>query len=220
MKRKQFVVSLVVGLLGVGALLLVLAEFHEEIAEPHLMYLDQLIQTMVHGFTSPDLTRIMFALAWIGSPNLLFPATLVIAAWLWWRRLRQNAVIVLTAMAGAAFLIWVLKLYFHRLRPDVSWAFADEHSFSFPSGHSITAVVFYGILVYLAFHHLRSARNRVAVVVLAAALILGIGLCRIYLGVHYPSDVAAGYLVGFSWLTTVMLADWNVRRMGRTNVLV
>lgn len=219
MKRKQFVLSAVVGLVGVGILLLALAGFHEEIAEPHLMSLDQQIQTAVHRFATPGLTQVMLGLTWIGSPNLLFPSTAVIAALLWWRRLHQNAVTFLTAMTGAAILIVVLKLYFHRTRPDVPWALAEEHSFSFPSGHSIVAVVLYGSLVYLPFQHLRHPWERVAVSVLATGLILGIGLSRIYLGVHYPSDVAAGYLVGCSWLTTVMLADWGVRRMDRLHGL-
>ena len=122
-------------------------------------------------------------------------------------------------MVGAVILIGVLKLYFHRARPDVSWALAEEHSFSFPSGHSIVAVVLYGSLVYLGFPLLRQMWQRVVVSVVAVGMIAGIGLSRIYLGVHYPSDVAAGYLVGCAWLTTVMVAEWGVRTMDRQHDL-
>ena len=215
MRWKRFAVSLLVGLLGVGSLLWVLAEFHEEIAEPFLMSLDLHLQSVVHGYASPGLTRLMLGLTWIGSPTVLFVAAALIALWLWWRRLHRDAVTFVTAMLGTSILIATLKLYFHRMRPDVPWALAEEHSFSFPSGHSILAVVLYGILVYLRFQHLHHTWQRVAISLIAAGLVLGIGLSRIYLGVHYPSDVAAGYLVGCAWLTMVILVEWGVRKMDR-----
>jgi len=148
---------------------------------------------------------------------VLFPSTALIAGVLWWRRLHRDTVTFLIAMIGAAILITVLKLYFHRARPDLSWALVDEDGFSFPSGHSIGAVVLYGILAFLRLKHVSHMWKRAAVMAFAVALIFGIGLSRIYLGAHYPSDVAAGYLVGCSWLTTVMLAEWEVRRMDRQN---
>lgn len=216
-KWTRFAVSLLVGLLGVGILLVVLAEFHEEIAEPFLTDLDLHIQSVVHGYTSPTLTSGMRGLTWMGSPTFLFASSTLIAGLLWWRRLYRDTVTFVAAMVGSGILMVVLKLYFHRTRPDVPWALAEEHSFSFPSGHSIFAVVLYGILVFLRFQHLRHGWERVTVSVLAATFILGIGLSRIYLGVHYPSDVAAGYMVGCTWLVTVVLAEWGVGWMDRRN---
>jgi len=218
MKKRRVAVSLLVGLVGVSILLVMLAEFHEETAEPFLTSLDLHLQSIVHGYTSPALTRMMLGLTWLGSPAMLFPSSVVIAALLWWRRLRRDMVTFVTAMIGAGILLGVLKLYFHRVRPDVPWALVEEHSFSFPSGHSIFAVVLYGILVFLRFQHLRHAWERVVVSIVAVGLILGIGLSRIYLGVHYPSDVAAGYLVGCTWLLTVMLAEWGVGWVDRRNL--
>lgn len=147
MKWKRFVVFLLVGLFGVGSLLYALAEFHEEVTEPFLTYLDLHLQSVVHGYKSPALTRVMLELTWIGSPGFLFPSATLIASFLWWRRLLRDAGIFATAMIGAEILMGVLKWYFHRARPDVSWALAEEHSFSFPSGHSIMAVVLCGSLV-------------------------------------------------------------------------
>ena len=95
-----------------------------------------------------------------------------------------------------------------------------EPSFSFPSGHSVFAVVVYGMLIYIGMRHLRRMRERVAVVVAAGALIFGIGYSRIYLGVHYPSDVAAGYFVGAMWLGTVVAADWYLRRFRARGTVV
>ena len=219
MKWKRFAVSLVVGLLGVSGLLWVLAEFHEEIAEPFLRHLDLQIQSVVHGFTSPGLTKVMLGLTWIGSPTVVFVFSALIALWLWWRRLLRDAVTFVTAIVGAVILMGVLKAYFHRMRPDVPWALTYEHSFSFPSGHSVLAVVLYGSLLCMRFRHLRHRWERWALSAVAVGLIGGIGLSRIYLGVHYPSDVAAGYLVGCVWLATVMVAEWGVQEMDRLHDL-
>jgi undecaprenyl-diphosphatase len=208
-KWNLFAISLVSGLLGSGLLLIGLAEFHEEITEPFLMHVDLQIQAAVHGYTSVTLTRVMLG----GSPTVLFPSAALIAALFWWRRLHRDTVVFLIATVGAGLLNTALKLHFRRARPDVPWALVQEHSFSFPSGHSVFAVVLYGILVYLTLRHLRHAWERAALIVGVVALISGIGLSRIYLGVHYPSDVAAGYFVGCTWLMTVMGADWGVRWM-------
>lgn len=213
-KWNVLAVFLLTGLLGSGLLLLGLAEFHEETAEPFLMHLDLQIQGGVHGYTPVVLTRVMLGLTWIGSPTVLFPSSVLIAALFWWRRFHRDTVVFVVTMLGAGLLNTALKLYFRRARPDVPWALVQENSFSFPSGHSMFAVVLYGILAYLALQYLRHRWERAAAIVVAVTLISGIGLSRIYLGVHYPSDVAAGYFVGCTWLLTVMASDWNARRMG------
>jgi len=214
-KWKLFALSLLAGLLVSGFLLLALEELHEEIAKPFFIHMDLQIQQAVHGHTSVARTRWMKGLTWIGSPQLLFPGVPLIAALFWWRRLRREAMVFFISMAGGAMLNTALKLHFRRVRPDVPWALVHEHSFSFPSGHSVCAVVMYGTLVYLGMRYLRLGWERVAIIVAAVAVVSGIGLSRIYLGVHYPSDVAAGYLVGCIWLMTVIGADWNLQRMAR-----
>jgi membrane-associated phospholipid phosphatase len=210
---RLFGALLLVGLVAAGVLMLSLAEIHEEILEPDSVHMDGHIQNEVHEDATPGLTRVMFGLTWIGSPQALIPAVPLLAALLWWRRLRRAAVLLLISTAGAGALTTLLKLHFRRVRPDLPWAFVHEPSFSFPSGHSVFAVVLYGTLMYLGLRHLRRMWERVAVVAAAGTLMFGIGYSRIYLGVHYPSDVAAGYFVGAVWLGTVVGADWYVRRV-------
>jgi len=82
----------------------------------------------------------------------------------------------------------------------------------------VLAVVVYGAVMYLGLRHLPRLWQRAGVVLLSFSLILGIGLSRIYLGVHYPSDVAAGYYVGAVWLCAVIGADWYVRRFRALNL--
>jgi membrane-associated phospholipid phosphatase len=210
---KLFGALLLVGLVASLMMMLALAEIHEHLGGPRMERWDAHIQDHVHGDTTPRMTRIMFALTYIGSPRVLTPAIAVIAVLLWWRRLRHAAMVWLIATGGAGVLVTVLKLHFHRIRPDLPWAFVHEPSFTFPSGHSVFAVVVYGMAIYICMRRLRRDWQRAVLLVAAGALIFGIGVSRIYLGAHYPSDVAAGYFVGAVWLTVVVGSDRYVRRV-------
>ena len=197
-------------LVGFGAALVAtsgLVKLHDEILKASFRYWDQAIQSWVHGLATPMLTQGMLALSWIGSPFALVPAVALAAGLLWWRGLKNDAVLVVAAALGGVALNEVMKLYFKRSRPDLPWAFVHEHSFSFPSGHSVLAIVMYGIIVYKTLDKLHSGWARTALMVGAFLMVAGIGVSRVYLGVHYPSDVAAGYFVGAVWLAAVIGSD-------------
>lgn len=184
-----------------------LVKLHDEILKASFEQRDQALQSWVHGFAQPALTEVMRALSWIGSPNLLVPAVTLAAGLMWWRGRKDDAVLVAAAALGGVALDEVMKLHFKRLRPDVPWAFVHEHSFSFPSGHSVMAMVMYGVIVYRTYEKLRSKWAKALLVVAALLMVVGIGLSRVYLGVHYPSDVLGGYFVGAVWLAAVIGSD-------------
>lgn len=197
-------------LVGFGAALVAaagLVEFHDEILEASFGYWDRAIQSWVHGLATPMLTPVMLGLSWIGSPFALVPAVTLAAGLLWWRGMKDDAVLVVAAALGGVALNEVMKMHFRRLRPDVPWALVQEHSFSFPSGHSVLAMVMYGVIVYKTQDKLRSRWAKAALMVGAMLMVVGIGVSRVYLGVHYPSDVAAGYFVGAVWLAAVIGSD-------------
>ena len=197
--------------------MMVLAEFHEEIAEPFLTGLDLAIMGFIHAHASPPLTQLALALSWIGSPLVLVPTVCFTAVLLWIALLRRDAALLILGVGGSGALDLALKLHFRRVRPDVPWALATEHSFSFPSGHSVGAVVLYGTLTYLAWSHLRGLWQRTAVVSAAFLLVAGIGTSRVYLGVHFPTDIAAGYTVGLLWLCPLLAgAEYVARTEGRS----
>jgi undecaprenyl-diphosphatase len=113
------------------------------------------------------------------------------------------AVLLVVAAAGAEILDQLLKLLFHRQRPEAFFGYSQPGSFSFPSGHAISACVFYGVAAALIAARIDS-RLQKAVVWIVAALLAGlIGLSRIYLGVHYPSDVVAGYAAAVVWVAAL-----------------
>jgi undecaprenyl-diphosphatase len=128
-------------------------------------------------------------------------------------RWRRAAVWLLVTLLGALILDVTLKLAFHRARPNPFFGPIPD-TYSFPSGHSLFSFCFYGVLAGLLADRARSVSLRVVIWAIAALLVLAIGVSRIYLGVHYPSDVLAGYLVGTIW-TAGMVALDRVRQKRR-----
>ncbi|MFC4601699.1 phosphatase PAP2 family protein [Cohnella hongkongensis] len=112
---------------------------------------------------------------------------------------RKELLLLVFSVGGAAGLNSLLKNAFQRERPALH-RLAEETGYSFPSGHSMAAFALYGAMAYLLWRHIASRAGRTALIAAAAVLVLSIGLSRIYLGVHYPSDVLAGYLASLVWL--------------------
>ena len=116
------------------------------------------------------------------------------------RRLRRYAPGLFMAVVGAAASDYLLKLLIARARPPLPIAVVSDNSFSFPSGHATLSVALYGFLAFILWHAISKRSEEVMALLLALILIVAIGFSRLYLGVHYPSDVAAGYLLGALWL--------------------
>jgi len=132
-----------------------------------------------------------------------FVASLAIFPILRWRR---AALWLVITMAGALVLDLGLKYGFHRARPTPFFG-PLPHTYSFPSGHALMSFCFYGVLAGLINDRVQSLIWRILVWIAAILLIAAIGLSRIYLGVHYPSDVIAGYLAAALWVSTMIFLD-------------
>lgn len=141
-----------------------------------------------------------------------------ITGWLLWRRLPRLAAFVAVTVGLSSLLNNVVKTLVHRARPVLSDPVAHASGSSFPSGHAQAAVVGYGVLLLVFLPTLRGGRRRVALA-LAAVMVLGIGFSRVGLGVHYVSDVLAGYALGAAWLAgmTAAFSAWR-RERGRPPV--
>jgi undecaprenyl-diphosphatase len=177
----------------------------ESVVKDQTAQFDAYIRTAVHQWTTPPLTRLMFAATFMGSAGLIAVALLAFTLFrhfLW----RRAAIWLLATLGGATVLVLGLKFAFHRPRP-VPFFGAVPHTFSFPSGHSLFSFCFYGVLAGLLAARVESRPLRILIWTLAATLVLSIGLSRIYLGVHYPSDVLAGYLAGAIWVSTMLALD-------------
>ena len=191
---------------------------------PAFQVLDLTLQASIHGWTDPTLTRIMQALTFIGSIKVFVPTLIVALTILFLTGSRQNQrhvgrkrEVVTTfaiGIGGSMILNESFKLIFHRARPHVPWAIGSEPTFSFPSGHALFALVLYGLIFYSARGSARpSGRPKVVILThlpllaLSMLLISGVGLSRIYLGMHWPTDVLAGYITGACWLAATIDID-------------
>jgi len=188
----------IVGLASCLLILFVLAELFEEVLEREAFAFDTNFLLWLHQFASPGVDNVMLTITRLGNPNVVVIIVVVSFAILWWRRYYQEAKIFALACLGAFILNTGLKLLFTKHRPTLWTQLITETSFSFPSGHALGSLVLYGFLAYLlATHYPRFSKF---IYGMAVAMIASIGISRLYLGVHWPTDVIAGYGVGFLWL--------------------
>jgi undecaprenyl-diphosphatase len=137
-------------------------------------------------------------LTFIGSPAVALAVAAVVCVALYRRGRLVEAALLPVVVGGAELLNLVLKLAFHRPRPE--FAFVHLDTYSFPSGHAMISTATYGALAYLAWGPLRTWGRRLSMVAGTVALVALIGFSRLYLGVHYLSDVLAGVAGGAFWL--------------------
>lgn len=166
---------------------------------------DRTVLLSMHAHQRPGLTELARLLALLGSPTVIVAIALIAAVvGKFARHLRGAAWTLPFAVAGAGIIIQGTKLFVHRARPDLFKPLLHETGYSFPSGHSLIAVAVYGLLGYFALHLAKGRAGRVAVISVTVLLIFLIGISRLYVGVHYPTDVLAGWAMGVPWLVTCL----------------
>jgi membrane-associated phospholipid phosphatase len=161
---------------------------------------DERLANWLHERASDPLTDFFHLVTTLGGFLTLLAITLIAVVFLWRRDQRVPAVFVALAFAGAQLLSSGMKLAFERERPVFPDPLATESTYSFPSGHALVSLAVYGALALLVAPRLSLAR-RIGLFGAVAILVLAIGFSRLYLGVHYLTDVLAGYAVGVGWLS-------------------
>jgi membrane-associated phospholipid phosphatase len=180
---------------------LVLAWLAAEVTAGHTAAFDAAVRNCIHSWASAPLTAVMWFFTGVGSGLILFLLAGATVAVLERRGERHKAWTFAIAMAGALLLEVSLKLAIHRVRPVPFFGIAPPESYSFPSGHALLSFTFFAMLAALI------APRRALAWIVAIFLIAMIGLSRIYLGVHYPTDVIGGYLTGLSWVSVLYFGD-------------
>lgn len=204
-------ITVIISLAAAVLSLFLFAWIAHEVGEGDTARFDLALRAWVHQFASPGMTRAMTAISLLGYNILIVELVFALAVFLY-LRWRHAAGWLAVSMAGALALDLALKYAFHRPRPQ-AFVGVSPPSYSFPSGHALCSFCFYAVLAGLIAARTRSLALRVAVGIAAAALVIAIGLSRIYLGMHYPSDVIAGYLAAAVWVTTLLMLDrWRSNR--------
>jgi undecaprenyl-diphosphatase len=160
---------------------------------------DHKITDAIRSVHSDTMTIWMKIFTELGSEFLVILMIVIFAAVLAFIGYRRELIFYLGVIGASALLNLLLKAIFQRARPDIN-RIVEASGFSFPSGHSMSAFTLYGITIYFLWKHLRHRWMRTAVILIGTVLIVMIGISRIYLGVHYPSDVIGGYLISAAWL--------------------
>jgi undecaprenyl-diphosphatase len=161
---------------------------------------DEQVERWLAAHRTPLLTEIMFVVTFFGSGYMIFGAATVVAVTLIEQGDRRRLLELILVVPGGILLNQVLKLAIQRPRPHLDEPLLELFTYSFPSGHAMSSTLLYGLLAVFRARHLHDRRWREAVYVAAALVVLLVGFSRMYLGVHYPSDVVAGAVAGTAWL--------------------
>jgi membrane-associated phospholipid phosphatase len=182
-----------------------------------LRQIDPLVTTFVAQHRAGWLTVLMSLVTWLGSSVILTPLWLLVGgSLLYWRRTWQPFILLGTAFAGAAGLYEIIKPMVGRFRPAAVLQVGGPNTdWAFPSGHATQSVAFYGMLAAITITWIRP--NRPVLIVLTAALLaILVGASRVYLGVHWLTDVLGGFALGLAWLAIVMVAWRLIAEKGGT----
>lgn len=174
------------------------ATIAQEVLEKETYAFDTSILLYLRSLHTPLRDRVMLAFTFFGEPNLLLALSVSLGIMLWVRKHRSEATTIAVTGAGALGLNILLKQLFARARPQIWERTVEVKFYSFPSGHAMISMVIYGLLGYLLGS--RFPKQRWWIYGLTIILVAVIGLSRLYLGVHWPTDVIAGYTAGLVWL--------------------
>jgi len=205
-------IQLLIGLLVSFALIGVFAAIAEDVVEQEeLVQIDVAFADALHSLATPTSTEMYRILSFIGMEGLWITGV-VVALYLLLRKQRLHFAIWLLALVGGTLLNNALKLVFARSRPVFIDPFVVEHNFSFPSGHAMMSLIGFGLFAYFVFQAQHSHLARIFVVFTAVMLVMLIGISRMALGVHYFSDVMAGFAAGGVWLAACITAMNTIKR--------
>ena len=159
------------------------------------------------------LAMVFSILTWLGSAFFLVPLGVAVAAWLWmWQHRLRPAILLAIAVGGAAGLYDIVKPLVHRLRPEAALQYGGpDEGWAFPSGHATQSASFYAMLVVVLSAY-AWPRRHVMLAVAAAAIVLVIAASRLYLGVHWLTDVVGGLALGLTWFAIVMVTGAFIDR--------
>lgn len=190
---------------------LFLGTIQDIINSEQIVAADFRVANLLFAFRDTELVRLFLWITLLAKLEIVASGAVIITIiCLLWRR--RNYIIPLwTVTSGAAIFSYFGKLAIHRHRPE--FAVYNESTFSFPSGHATLAVAFYGFIAYLLLREVKNWKYKINILSIFFILAFAIGLSRLYLGVHFLSDVWGGYLLGFLWLIIgISISEWLHRR--------
>jgi len=198
--------SLICGILLNVFILSQLADEILELSKLHL--LDQNLANYFYTNRNEVFAQFIYRFTRIGSSLIVLFILGLLSFFSFYKRRFHAWIAIATALGASTLTAYVGKVYYHFPRP-LGLAWYEELSYSFPSGHATVAMAYYGILFYVWMMHMKSIAAKNLIFVFGIFFIVGMGFSRVYLGVHYLSDVLGGYAIGFVWLIfSIALLSW------------
>lgn len=196
-KTSQLVVALILFWVPV----ILFAKIAGEIIEREPIGWDIAILHWIHGLSTPLLDSLFLFVTTSGNVEYILPITILLLGYFYYKKQRFNALIILFGVGGAAVANTILKLIFHRDRPAFWHSLITETGYSFPSGHAMMSSALVLSLIVILWN----TRWRIASIIIGSFIIAMIGISRLYMGVHYPTDIIAGWSVSFVWIIIVAI---------------
>lgn len=172
-----------------------------------LVFYDKIADDLLNNIASKHSISPVIFITSLATMPVLVVLSIIISLFLLKYRHYEKIILLFTVITGETLLNKLAKLFFGRLRPIVPCPLVHENGYSFPSGHSMNAISFYGFLIYLSYIYIKNNKIRIPAILGLSLLILLIGFSRIYLGVHYPSDVLGGFSLGLFWLSLCIFVE-------------
>ncbi len=195
------------------AVALFLGIAQDYLAHDPLIAADIRIANLLFALRSDSLLRVAYFVTLFAEAGIVMTAALGLTALLWYRGKRVHVLTLWLALATANGAAFIGKMVIRRPRPDALIQAISENSFSFPSQHATTAAAFYGVIAYIIIRSYKSWKARLTMVLSLALIVILVDLSRLYLGVHYLSDVLAGNLLGFAGLfLAIAVTEWLITR--------
>lgn len=203
---------------GILVPLLAFAKSAEEVWSEGGFERDVPVLQFIHQYSTPTLDHAMVFITRLGGTTYMIPLTAIILFFLIRSKYRSGAWFFALAVGGACVLNILVKAVFHRARPTLWISPAPEYDYGFPSGHSMLTMAIVAALVLLTWR----TRWRWPVFVCGGLFVLAVGLSRAYLGVHFPSDVLAGWSASLAWVSSVYLSLSSTGKLSwpRQNTIV
>jgi undecaprenyl-diphosphatase len=217
LEKKKFIVSrlLLLLLFFLGALALFGWVIHEVIGEQEVQFDERVIEWLKPMIT-PARTSFLTFITFFGSRNFLLVAYAILILIYLLKKNTRRAFEMGFIGIGGFLLMFFLKLFFHRVRP-ANPLIAPLKNFSFPSGHATSSFIFCGILIYLIWKSKWNIQLKYTVSVLLLCFSLLIGFSRVYLRLHFASDVFAGFCLGFAWIAACIYFMERIKKKVHLN---
>ena len=204
-QKLPYIITLIIAMILVVGGINLFIELTDTLATDMLINLDHEVTQYVLSFRKPALTNYFLFMTYLGD---VYGYLIVLAIYLFisffvfkkWKYVAQTSLVLLLATVSNM----MLKRFVDRARPGIEHMVSVE-TLSYPSGHAMSAMAFYGFLIFIVYKFSWNKYLKSSLIGLLVLIILSIGISRIYLGVHYPSDIVGGYIAGLIWVIFCVL---------------